>query len=153
MLSKKIFYKASACLVAAFLLSLCFWKGQTIALDKQRALAEFSRETWMTENGLPQNTVHDIAQTLDGYIWIATEDGLVSNDVKALFEDSDGALWVGTSDGLSRLKDGKFTSYTAPDGLASNSVAAIAEDREGRVWVGTFHGLSSLSDGKFSTYT
>ncbi|HSE26438.1 MAG TPA: two-component regulator propeller domain-containing protein [Pyrinomonadaceae bacterium] len=33
-------------------------------------------KTWNTENGLPQNSVISIAQTPDGYIWLATFDGL-----------------------------------------------------------------------------
>ena len=33
-------------------------------------------KTWTTENGLPQNHVSYIAQTPDGYLWLATFDGL-----------------------------------------------------------------------------
>jgi len=37
-------------------------------------------KTWNTENGLPQNSVNSIAQTRDGYIWLATFDGLARFD-------------------------------------------------------------------------
>src|ERR1700760_3424974 len=33
-------------------------------------------QSWSTENGLPQNSVHQIFQSNDGYIWIATEGGI-----------------------------------------------------------------------------
>jgi signal transduction histidine kinase/ligand-binding sensor domain-containing protein len=37
-------------------------------------------KTWTAENGLPQNSVSGIAQTPDGYLWIATYDGLARFD-------------------------------------------------------------------------
>ena len=68
--------RVTACLLLAFALFVCLWRGRTVALDRQRSLSEFSRQTWLTENGLPQNTVHDRAQTPDGYIWAASDEGL-----------------------------------------------------------------------------
>ena len=35
-----------------------------------------AHQAWSTDNGLPQNSVHQILQTRDGYIWIATEGGV-----------------------------------------------------------------------------
>lgn len=35
---------------------------------------------WTTDNGLPQNTVTNIIQTRDGYLWLATFDGLARFD-------------------------------------------------------------------------
>ena len=57
-------------------LVLLIWSGTVLALDPQRELSQFGHEVWLTENGLPQNTVHAITQTKDGYVWIATEGGL-----------------------------------------------------------------------------
>jgi hypothetical protein len=34
-----------------------------MALDPNRGLREFGRQVWLSENGLPQNTVQAIAQT------------------------------------------------------------------------------------------
>src|SRR5580693_7827093 len=36
----------------------------------------FGHQAWSSENGLPQNSVHQILQTRDGYLWIATEGGV-----------------------------------------------------------------------------
>jgi ligand-binding sensor domain-containing protein/signal transduction histidine kinase len=82
------------------------------------------------ENGLPQNSVHALAQTPDGFLWLGTEAGLVrfdgvsfmvldhsstpalpSGDIRYLLKAKDGALWVGTAEGLARLKDGIIESY------------------------------------------
>lgn len=84
---------------------LLVWSGIALALDSRRELSQFSHEVWLTENGLPQNTVHSIAQASDGYIWIGTEEGLARFDgVKfTVFNeqrDHSGKLWVGTCGGL-----------------------------------------------------
>src|SRR5215213_5132908 len=110
------------------LLLLC-WGGPSLALDPQREMSEYSRSVWLTENGLPQNTVPAVAQTGEGYLWVATEEGLArfdgtnftvfdkqntpqltNNDIRALASDDRGGLWLGASGGLLRLADGKFTS-------------------------------------------
>jgi ligand-binding sensor domain-containing protein/signal transduction histidine kinase len=172
MLPRNFIPKTIAGLLVLFLLLISFWKGQTVALDKQRELTEFSREAWLTENGLPQNTVHDITQTLDGYIWIATDEGLArfdglsftvfdkqntpqlkESDIHALLADRQGSLWVSTTTGLLRMTDGKFLSLTTREGLPSDDVQSIYEDREGNVWVGTTAGLARFKDGAFSTLT
>src|ERR1044072_8570696 len=49
-------------------------------LDPARASTEFARRAWQTDSGLPQNTVHSITQTRDGYVWVATEEGLARFD-------------------------------------------------------------------------
>src|SRR6476660_8638877 len=83
------------------------------ALDPNRSLSEFGHQTWLTENGLPQNTVQAIVQTRDGYLWIGTQEGLArfdglnftvfdkenspafkSNDIRFLYEDLRGRLWI-----------------------------------------------------------
>src|SRR5438445_11328520 len=147
------------------LLLLCFGCGLTLALDPTRDLSQFNRQVWLTENGLPQNTVHSITQAKDGYVWIATEEGLArfdgirftifdkqntpelkSNDTRVLLEDRRGALWIGTADGLVRLLDGKFTTFTTQDGLPSNVIDALCEDHDASLWVLTAAGIVRFSD-------
>src|SRR5678816_982871 len=115
--------------------------GTVMALDSSRELSQYGHEVWLTENGLPQNTVHSIAQTRDGYIWIGTEEGLArfdgirftvfdkqntaqlkSNYIRALFADRQGALWIGTAEGLVRLFNGTFNTFTTNEGLPSNTI-------------------------------
>jgi ligand-binding sensor domain-containing protein len=36
--------------------------------------------TGRPDNGLPQNSVRDILQTRDGYLWLTTFDGLVRSE-------------------------------------------------------------------------
>lgn len=39
-------------------------------------LDELHQQTWTTREGIPHNTVNDIAQTPDGYLWFATWEGV-----------------------------------------------------------------------------
>src|SRR6185503_4260953 len=50
------------------------------ALDPTTALTSYARQTWVMENGLPQNTITALLQTQDGFLWIGTESGLVRFD-------------------------------------------------------------------------
>ena len=107
------------------------------------ATAQPQFDRWTTENGLPQNSINDIVQTRDGYLWLATFGGLVRFDglrfvvfdteiegirsqrVRALREDSEGTLWAGTEDGmLLRYQGGRFTTYDASPGLPAYRGAA-----------------------------
>src|SRR3989441_2305548 len=155
--------------ILCLLLLLCLGGRVALALDPARDLSEFNGQVWLTENGLPQNTVHAITQAKDGYVWIATEEGLArfdgirfaifdkqntpelkSNDIRVLLEDRRGALWIGTADGLVRLLDGKFTTFTTREGLPSNVIDALCEDHDDSIWVATAAGMVRFSDNVFS---
>jgi ligand-binding sensor domain-containing protein/signal transduction histidine kinase len=155
-----------------FLLLLLGGSEPAFALNSQRDLSQFGHEVWLTENGLPQNTVHAVAQTKDGYIWIGTEEGLArfdgikftvfdkqntpelkSNYIRTLLADGRGALWIGTAEGLVRMLDGKFTLFTTNEGLPSNTIQAVYEDRESNLWVATATGLGLFKSGGLTTFT
>src|SRR5438309_6317254 len=93
------------------------------ALDPAQPVVQYGHQTWRTETGLPQNSVHAIVQSHDGFIWLGTEGGLVrfdgtqfvvydlhntpqlgSNSIRSIVEDGDKALWVGTASGLARFQ-------------------------------------------------
>src|ERR1700748_3559165 len=94
------------------LLLLLTFVPAALALDPHRALYHFGYQVWRTDSGLPQNTVHSILQTRDGYLWLGTDGGLVrfdgmdfvtfdvettpqfaSDTVYDLMQDDSGALW------------------------------------------------------------
>lgn len=54
----------------------CLWAAGTGCARAQT----WGHEAWGTEQGLPQNSVHAVAQTRDGYLWVATEGGLARFD-------------------------------------------------------------------------
>jgi ligand-binding sensor domain-containing protein/signal transduction histidine kinase len=141
------------------------WLGLLPSLAANAA-AQHRFDSWTTENGLPQNSVNDILQTRDGYLWLATHGGLVRFDgmrfvifdrstqgiesqrVRALHEDRQGALWAATEDGmLIRYRNGRFVTYTSKDGLPHAVAVRIEEDDEGCLWV-TWAGSMTKFDGQ-----
>jgi ligand-binding sensor domain-containing protein/signal transduction histidine kinase len=126
----------------------------------------FTFRSWQREQGLPENYVRALAQTRDGYLWVASDEGVCrfdgvnffslglpegfqSGPVRVLFGDSRGALWIGTADGgLNRWQEGGLVKFTTRDGLPADTITALAEDREGRLWVGTQAGLAVLQGNR-----
>jgi signal transduction histidine kinase/ligand-binding sensor domain-containing protein len=131
--------------------------------------AQYRCDSWTTDDGLPQNSVHAILQTSDGYLWLTTLDGLVrfdgvrftvfnkgntpginSNRFNSLCEAQDGTLWAGTEDGgITRYKDGKFVSLTTAEGLIHNGISAVQSAADGRILIATQGGLIYWKDGAF----
>ena len=137
-----------------------------------RASAQFRVDSFTTSNGLPQNTVAALAQTRDGYLWIATYDGLARYDgvrftvfdkgntpalrntqFLSLWEDAAGTLWAGSVEGgLVRYRDGVFTSLTTADGLPDNFVGRFQETPRGLLIFHSSAGVISLRtlDGRLA---
>ena len=122
-----------------------------------------SRQSWSTEEGLPQNSVHSILQTHDGFLWIATEGGLArfdgvnfrvfaqanepaftSDDLCCLAEDTRNALWIGTSDGLLREAGNKFQRFGVSEGMPSATILDVVADSDGSVLALTPMGLAQV---------
>lgn len=119
---------------------------------------------WTTEDGLPVNSVNDMVQTPDGYLWLATYDGLVRFDGQAftvyrtathdglpgnritnLFVFSE-TLWLYTESGsLVRAQDGRFQEV-GTDVLGA--VRTLHPAPDGTLWVGTTNGLFQIDDGR-----
>jgi ligand-binding sensor domain-containing protein/signal transduction histidine kinase len=151
-----------------FVALLLGWALASLALEPSTPLANYGRQTWVMENGLPQNTVQALVQTRDGFVWLGTEVGLVrfdgngfqvfdrnsspalpGNDVRCLLETRDGALWIGTSEGLARWKDGVVSAFTTKDGLPGNGIRALAQDGDGTLWALTDQGLVRRAGDRF----
>ena len=47
------------------------------ALNPATPIAQYGRDVWDSDSGLPQNSVDAILQTRDGYLWLGTQEGLV----------------------------------------------------------------------------
>jgi ligand-binding sensor domain-containing protein len=157
---------ASAAVATVMLLTA---GSAAVALDEGRPLEQHSIDVWQMREGLPQNSVFDVLQARDGYLWLATQEGLVRFDgvsfkvfdtsnsplprtyLESLHESADGALWFGTYDGgVTRLLRGEFRTYTTRDGMSANSATSIAEEPDGTLWFGTSDaGLNRFRAGRF----
>ena len=153
-----------------FLLALAIVIGTPAwGLDPKVAITQYGHAVWTTADGLPHNSIRAIAQTRDGYLWVATSDGLarfdgagftvftaantpglVEDRITALAAGGGGALWIGTSgEGVIRYRDGKFKQVAASE-LPDRIVRALWADSAGVVWIGTELGLSKYEGGKVS---
>ena len=149
----------SAC--AAGLLVSEARSGRAVELFTE--LANYSRQAWVIENGLPQNTVQALAETPDGFLWVGTEAGLArfdgsgfqvfdrnshpalpGSDVRCLLATSDGVLWIGTSDGLAKWSQGTVMTLTTREGLPGNNVRSLSLDSRGVVIVSTENGDAAI---------
>jgi ligand-binding sensor domain-containing protein len=118
--------------------------------------------------------VNDVAQTPDGYLWLATLKGLVRFDglhfrvftpgsapglrsaqVRRLKTARDGTLWIAAgSGGVNALREGRFQSYLYPPGFASEVGDALGEARDGSVWNATRTApLLRVAAGKVSAFS
>ena len=65
-------------------------------------------------------------------------------------EDDEGAVWIGFHEGhISRLKDGRVTTFGAEAGLADTGSCFVARDRRGRVWYSQAGRVGLFTDGRF----
>jgi ligand-binding sensor domain-containing protein len=57
------------------------WTAVALAIGVSGpAWAQYRIDSWTTEHGLPQNSVTDVLQTRDGFLWLTTFGGLVRFD-------------------------------------------------------------------------
>ncbi|MDP6909176.1 MAG: two-component regulator propeller domain-containing protein, partial [Flavobacteriales bacterium] len=115
-------------------------------------------------DGLINNEVHDIFQTADGRIWIATfggvsiydeenwasittEEGLVSNNIQSISQDDEGNIWLGTyGSGINVLKEREAKQIHQGSGLINNYITDLVLD-DGKMLISTLGGLSIWKDG------
>lgn len=136
--------------------------AQTIAL---------SHQAWSTEEGLRDTGgVHQILQSADGYLWLATEGGaarfdgatflllrhetepaFTSNDISSIAQDSNGSLWFGTADGLVKSDGSSFRRFSEQDGLPSATILSLAASSDGVLLVLTSAGLAQREGSRFRT--
>jgi signal transduction histidine kinase len=143
-------------LVALGTLYVLLWCPHALALNPSLEVRQYAHTAWTYRDGFMQGAVNAIAQTPDGYLWLATQSGVVrfdgvrtvplplapgrqfpSTSVGALLAARDGTLWIGTLDGLVSWKNGQLTEYPS---LARRTVLALLQDRAGTVWVGGLAG-------------
>ncbi len=132
--------------------TLIFLLGSPVvlALDPSLEVSQYAHTAWKVRDGFTKGTIHAIAQTPDGYLWLATEFGLLrfdgvrtipwspppgehlpSTDIRGLLAARDGTVWIGTAKGLASWKDGKLTQYLE---TAGKDIMALLEDHEGTIW-------------------
>ncbi|MDV3468064.1 two-component regulator propeller domain-containing protein [Stenotrophomonas sp. C3(2023)] len=136
-------------------------------------LRDYAIDVWTSRNGLPHNSLRDIAQTPEGHLWFATWEGLVryngldftvfdrssrpplrDNGIGSLLVDRQGALWISDSRGniSRRTLDGRWDVWDRRPEIPQVLVNAMQMDSHGRLWLlYEGKGIGYLGpDGEFS---
>jgi len=118
--------------------------------NDDRDLSDFEHAYWTAREGVP-GQVSDLAQTTDGYLWLATgqtlfrfdgialerfrtADGNAFPRVSALAAHPDGSLWVGLHrGGLVRLSNGEMSWFGIAQGVPAGIPHDLAIDGNGIV--------------------
>ncbi|HSY18288.1 MAG TPA: two-component regulator propeller domain-containing protein [Candidatus Acidoferrales bacterium] len=133
--------------------------------------------TWLAEDGLPDNRVVGLAQTPDGYLWVATQGGtvrfdgvrfqrvsiasspsLIAGTMRALLLDREGRVWLAKDEGgtVFCFDGAQVRMLSADQGLPKNETQrSLAMDGKGDLWVTYSSGkvIRCARDGKVDTFT
>lgn len=148
-----------------FAYSLFFMSLIAAHVSAQDFPGEYVSSVWTSQEGLPANTITDVMQSSEGYIYLGTYEGLVKTDgvkfeiinrgsnpdfncssARKIIEDSRKNLWIGSNDdGIAKFDGKKYSMYTVDSGLPNNSIRNICEDVSGNIWIGTADGVCYIS--------
>ncbi len=128
---------------------------------------QYVYKNWNNESGLPQNTVFDILEDDQGFLWVATEEGVArfdGNEFKIIDKNThpvlqsdyfidlsasqSGGIWAASRNDILKI-DGHYTRrYNFNDHIEGAWISYLFEDDDGILWVGTDAGnLFTLTDG------
>ena len=161
---------AFACLVISCALAV----APARAIDRDRSLTQLNHTSWTVRDGAP-TYVQMIAQTEDGFLWLATGSGVVRFDgvqferyvpasgqalpegsVRSLIALPGNALLVGWFfGGATLIRDGRVTTYGETEGYPPGTTYGFVYDQTGHVWAGSAAPWrdSTANDGKRSART
>ena len=136
----------------------------TFALNPSLDISQYGHTSWTVRDGFALGNIYAMAQTPDGYLWLASEFGLFRFDgvrrmlwqppagqhlpdggAYSLRVTRDGTLWIGTFAGLLSWDGTKLTNYPELDG---RFITSMLEDGEGTVWAGTLGGSLGSNAGQ-----
>jgi signal transduction histidine kinase/ligand-binding sensor domain-containing protein len=147
------------------------WCGCAGALTPDLTVKELRHTAWGPSQGAPLGGAVALAQTNDGYLWMAGPGGLfrfdgiafervdLPHDPKlsslslfSVFAPRDGGLWVGfTFGGVALLKGGHWQVFGVADGLPESSPWQFAEMPDGTLWVATGRAFARFDGTRWTT--
>jgi ligand-binding sensor domain-containing protein/AraC-like DNA-binding protein len=158
-------------------ISLLFFISQLWGLDPDTPVNQYLVDQWQISDGIPANAIRAIAQTPDGYLWIATSKGLARFDgirftpprfaekeerdplettlPDTLFVDRAGTLWIGSSLWLIsyQCQTNEFKIFTSTDVPGKDRIRYIWDDMKGNLWISFFSSyLNRFSGETFTTF-
>ena len=127
----------------------------------QRPIIDYTVTTYGSREGAPPS-VTSVAQTPDGFLWLATPEGLfrfdgalfvhqdaVPGSVSTVTSDNQGGLWLAHPlGGAGRLFQGKYEDHSA--GLPQHAINRLVVDAAGIVWAESTVGPYKFENGKWT---
>lgn len=158
--------RSKKCLLTLLLVCSGVWSGVWSA----RATPWFSR-VWQVDDGLPGDNVTGVAQTKDGYLWIATQTGLARFDgihflnykiprgrshpiIRAMLLDDQDRLWLAEEGGavVCMLGEDRLINPKT-NGLSKAQPLEMTQDAAGGVWVANADGtVCRILGGKVTRF-
>ena len=127
-------------------------------LPADKAITQYIHNRWTPRDRLPAIPIRAIAQTTDGYLWLATPQGLLRFDgvrfvnvapdqnATVLLADRAGTLWSGSRQGLrDHRTPGSKRPIRALQAARGRNLQCLLEARDGTLWIGTTTGLIHLT--------
>ncbi|MRW90531.1 histidine kinase [Duganella sp. FT80W] len=149
------------------------WCGAGAQQPSPRLQEQYTHTAWGALDSAPVDIL-DLAQTSDGWLWIAAGSGLyrfdgkryermdsveghalLSSNVRTLYAPPEGGLWVGyrMGGGISYFRNGQVRHYVAGEGLPAGAITSITRAPDGMLWVAARDGLARLERDHFVTVT
>ena len=146
--------------------------AQPIGPPDASHLSSHTQRAWTVDDGVPPGAVYDIAQSQDGYLWLATYGGLVrfdglrftvldattipslaSNQASALCPAEDGGLWVAPVGANVFRTDGRRETQVLPTRPnAREFVRRLAMAPDGAVWAISDTAVERFSQGRWTDF-
>jgi ligand-binding sensor domain-containing protein/two-component sensor histidine kinase len=147
------------------LLLYCSLLALVLSCSQSEVMGQ-SIDTWLVvllsdKDGLPSNSITDVLQDKEGYIWIASDDGLCRydgitfkkfrriegdsnsiqcNNILDIAIDHQQNIWYGSTDGrvgYYKQSTHTFVNFKGPEiGLPANEWLRLFVDSKGKVWIG-----------------
>ena len=93
----------------------------------------------------------------DRFIWYDRFNGLEEENVCGIIESLDGNIWMGGNAGISKLdmETKEFNNYTTDDGLLSNdfNINSAFKDKLGNIYFGSYQGVNYFNPSEIITNT
>ncbi|MEY4385160.1 MAG: hypothetical protein RLY20_443 [Verrucomicrobiota bacterium] len=128
--------------------------------------------TWQADDGLPGDNVTGVAQTKNGYLWIATQTGLARFDgirflnlkiprgrahpiIRAMLLDDHDQLWLAEEGGVVATMLGQDRLFNpSVDGLSKTQPLGMVQDADGGIWISSLDGtVCRIADGKVRRFS
>ncbi|MCC5946290.1 MAG: SpoIIE family protein phosphatase [Bernardetiaceae bacterium] len=140
---------------------------QTQGFGSEKQITQYIITVWNKSQELSRNTVHDIVQDQQGYLWLATDEGLVKYDGQEFQSLSNKAqtgailkilptgvakMYMATqANGLWSMDNGVFQPFSQKDGLPDDHLHDLALSEQG-LWIATDRGLALLHNQEIKIF-